>query len=210
MVRRRRLPVTAVLVLLVIVALVALATASAVPMVIVVVFAVLALAVGVRSPLTSRPARWRPDHASIRGRHVWPTATAAPPPPGPTWTTTWDTLPPPSEIPAVRRRVGALLAEWGAGGNAAQPTLLAVTELLTNAVEHALAPIGLTLEWGDTFVRVQVHDGAPVGPAALTHDPGAARGHGLQIVDGLALRRGWTPEQRGKTVWADVPINWPP
>jgi two-component sensor histidine kinase len=105
--------------------------------------------------------------------------------------------------------VVALLAEWGLDGDAAQPTLLAVTELLTNAVEHASAPIDLTLEWGHTFVRVQVHDSAPAAPPAPTHDPEAARGHGLKIVEGLALRRGWNPEQHGKTVWADVPTNWP-
>jgi len=210
MVRRRRLTVTAVLGLLVIVALVVLATAFALPMAIVVASAVLALAVGVRPQLASRPARWRPDRASRRGRHVWPTAAAPPLPPGPTWTTTWDTLPSPSEIPATRRRVGALLTEWGLDGDGAQPTLLAITELLTNAVEHASAPIHLTVEWGHTFVRVQVHDSAPGAPPAPTHDPEAARGHGLQIVEGLALRRGWTPEQHGKTVWADVPTSWPP
>jgi hypothetical protein len=209
MVRRRRLTVTAVLGLLVIVALVVLATAVAVPVAIVVVSTMLALAVGVRSQFTSRPGRWRADRASRRGRHVWPTAAPSPHPPGPTWTTTWDTLPSPSEIPAARGRVGALLAEWGLDGDAAQPTLLAVTELLTNAVEHASAPIDLTLEWGHTFVRVQVLDSAPVVPPAPTHDPEAARGHGLQIVEGLALRRGWTPEQHGKTVWADVPTDWP-
>jgi anti-sigma regulatory factor (Ser/Thr protein kinase) len=210
MVHRRRLTVTAVLGLLVIVALVVLATAFAMPVVIGVVFAVLALAVGVRSQLTSRPARWRAHRAARRGRHVWPTAAAPPQPPGPTWTTTWDTQPSPSEIPAVRRGVGVLLAEWGLDGDAAQPTLLAITELLTNAVEHASAPIHLTLEWGHTFVRVQVHDSSPGAPPAPTRDPRAARGYGLQIVEGLALRRGWTPEQHGKTVWADVPTNSPP
>jgi two-component sensor histidine kinase len=106
--------------------------------------------------------------------------------------------------------VGALLAEWGLDGDGAQPTLLAVTELLTNAVEHASAPIDLTLEWGRTFVRVQVHDSAPAAPPAPTHDPEAARGHGLQIVEGLALRRGWTPGQHVKTIWADVPTHWTP
>jgi hypothetical protein len=209
MARRRRLTVTAVLGLLVIVALVVLAAAFAVPVAVVLASAVLALTVGVRSQLTGRPARWRVDRASRRSSDVWPTAAAPPQPPGPTWTTTWETLPPPSEIPAVRGRVGALLTEWGVDGDAAQPTLLVITELLTNAVEHAFAPIHLSIEWGHTFVRVQVHDSAPGALPAPIHNPQAARGHGLQIVDGLALRRGWTPEQHGKTVWADVPTDWP-
>ena len=208
---RRLLTVTAVLGLLVVVVLVVLAVASAaVPVAIVVASTVLALAVGLRSQLKGRPARGRADRGSQRVRDVWPAAAAArPKPPGPTWTTTWETRPLPSEIPAVRRRMSAVLTEWKVDGNAAQPTLLVVTELLSNALEHGSVPIRLTLEWGHTFVRVQVHDSAPGAPRAPTHPAGSARGHGLQIVEGLALRRGWTPEQHGKTVWADVPTDWP-
>jgi Histidine kinase-like ATPase domain len=211
MAHRRLLAVTAVLVLLVVVVLAVLVAAfTAGPVAAVVASMVLALMVAVRSRLTGRPARWRARRAAPRGPGVWPAAVAAPPdPPGPTWTTTWETLPPPGEIPAVRGRVGAVLTEWGVDGDAAQPTLLVVTELLTNAVEHASAPIHLTLAWGHTFVRVQVHDDAPDAPQARTHDPMATRGRGLQVVEGLTLRRGWTPQQYGKTVWADVPTDWP-
>jgi hypothetical protein len=143
MARRRLLAVTAVLVLLMVVVLAVLVAAfTAGPVAAVVASIVLALIVAVRSRLTGRPARWRARRASPRGPGVWPAAVAAPPdPPGPTWTTTWETLPPPGEIPAVRGRVGAVLTEWGVDGDAAQPTLLVVTELLTNAVEHASAPI---------------------------------------------------------------------
>jgi hypothetical protein len=35
------------------------------------------------------------------------------------------------------------------------------------------------------------------------------RGHGLEIVEALALRQGWTPDPPGKMVWADVPMHWP-
>lgn len=211
MARRRRLTLTAVLGLLAVVVLLVLVAAfAALPVALVVASAVLALTIGVRSQLTGKPARWRADRASRRGRDVWPAAAAAPPsPPGPTWTRTWESLPPPSEIPEVRRRVGTLLAEWGVDGDAAQPTLLVITELLTNAIEHASAPIHLTLKWGHTFVQVEVHDNAAGAPRAHAHDPAVARGHGLQIVEGLALRRGWTPEQHGKTIWADVPTDWP-
>lgn len=208
---RRLLTITATLGLLVVAVLVVLVAAyAAVPVAIVVASAVLALVVGVRSRFTVRPARGRVRRGSRRGHVVWPaTAPARADPPGPTWTMTWETMLPPSEIAAVRARVGAVLTEWRVDGDAAQPTALVITEFLTNAIEHAAAPIHLTLERSHTFVRVQVHDSAPGAPRTRTHDPGAARGHGLQIVDGLALRRGWTPEQHGKTVWADVPTDWP-
>jgi two-component sensor histidine kinase len=98
---------------------------------------------------------------------------------------------------------------WEIGGEAAQPTLLVLTELLTNAIEHANAPIRITLAFSPDVVRVQVHDAAPQPPQHPPHDPTRIRGHGLQIVAALALRRGWTPEPDGKTVWAAVPTDWP-
>ena len=208
---RRLLRVTAALGLLVVAVLVVLVAAyAAVPLAVLVASAVLAVAVGVRSRFIGTPARGRVRRGSRRGHVVWPAAVPAPAdPPGPIWTMAWETMLPPIEVAAVRGRVGAVLAEWGVDGDAAQPTLLVVTEFLTNAMEHASAPIHLTLEWGHTFVRVQLHDSAPGAPRTRNRHPGVAGGHGLQIVDGLALRRGWTPEQHGKTVWADVPTDWP-
>ena len=95
----------------------------------------------------SRPARW----------------SAAEPPlvDGPSWTTAWDAQPMPSDLPATRTQVTAVLTEWDVQGEAAEPTLLVVTELLTNAVEHARPPLRVTLRLGHEFVRVEVCDATP-------------------------------------------------
>jgi hypothetical protein len=126
---------------------------------------------------------------------------------GPRWTQAWQTVPPPSHIPIVREQAATVLAEWDICGQAAEPALLVVTELLTNALEHADTPIRVTLELGQALVRVQVHDAARTPPQP--HDPPQLRGHGLEIVTALALRQGWTLDPHGKTIWADVPTSWP-
>ena len=59
-------------------------------------------------------------------------------------------------------------------------------------------------------VRIEAHDAAPDPPRQQPHDLWAARGRGLQLVDGLSRRWGWSPDANGKTVWADVSSGWPP
>jgi hypothetical protein len=179
---------------------------AAVPVAVAVGSAALALGVGYHFP--APPGRWRG-----RTRPPQPRWVTAPAPPrefgGPRWTQAWQTVPPPSEVPVVRERVAAVLAEWEVCGEAAEPALLVVTELLTNALEYAHVPIRVTLGLSQAFLRVQVHDGATEPPQPRPHGPTQVRGHGLEIVGVLALRQGWTPDAPGKTVWADVPTRWP-
>ena len=102
-----------------------------------------------------------------------------------------------------------MLAEWDVNGEAAEPALLVITELLTNALAYADAPIQVTLGLEKALVRVQVHDASTAPPQPHPRGPRQVRGHGLQIVTALALRHGWAPDPHGKTVWADVPTHWP-
>ena len=92
---------------------------------------------------------------------------------GPSWTTAWDAQPMPSDLPATRTQVTAVLTEWDVHGEAAEPTLLVVTELLTNAVEHARPPLRVTLRLGHEFVRVEVCD---ADARATTVPPAGGRG----------------------------------
>ncbi len=203
--RRRLALVVAALVVALLVVWAALAAAFAtLPVAIALASVVLALVVGLRSHTKIAWWRWRPRAAGRSEREgPWAAAGAPPTLDGLSWTTAWDTMPPPSAMPVVRERVATVLTGWGLPGEAAEPSLLALTELVTNAIEHATAPLRLTLGLGPEFVRVEVHD------AAWSHPPVNGRGHGLEIVAGLALRHGWTPEPYGKLVWADVGIGWP-
>jgi hypothetical protein len=58
-------------------------------------------------------------------------------------------------------------------------------------------------------VRVEVRDAAAGPPRLQPHDPLRIRGRGLQLVDALATRWGWTGDPPGKVVWAEVPTSWP-
>jgi hypothetical protein len=197
--RRLALVVGALVVVLVVVVAVVAAAFAALPVAIAIACAVFAMVVGLRSRGKIRPQR--------AGRDPWTAPSAPPPLDGLSWTTTWDTMPPPSAVPEVRGRAATLLTEWDLQGEDAQPSLLVLTELVTNAIEHAFPPLRVTLGLGTDFVRIEVHDAAHERPRSHRREDG--HGRGLEIVAGLALRHGWTPDAHGKLVWADVAIGWP-
>ncbi|MGW2858017.1 ATP-binding protein [Streptomyces sp. NPDC001215] len=74
----------------------------------------------------------------------------------------------PRAVSAVRRRVSAVLATLGLPADAADNVLLVVSELLTNALVHALPPATLRLTSvlveGRGAVRVEVTDNGPAAP----------------------------------------------
>jgi anti-sigma regulatory factor (Ser/Thr protein kinase) len=121
----------------------------------------------------------------------------------------WQSTPPPSAVRFAREQLTRVLDEWDLTGEAVEPTLLVVTELLSNAIDHARAPIQLAVSRTGESVRVELRDSVTEPPRLQPHDPWAKRGRGLQVVEALSLRWGWTDEPAGKTVWADVVTEWP-
>ena len=202
--RRHRLLVGAVVLLVVVVA-VGLAVAVAAPVLLVLGLAGIALVIGLvaRVPRPSRPQR-------ATGRRADPADADGDAETGPRWVMQWESRPPVDAVPFARDRLARELADWGIATEAGEPALLVATELLTNALEHARAPIRLTVGLGAESVRIEVHDAAADPPRQQPHDLWAARGRGLQLVDGLSRRWGWSPDTNGKTVWADVSSGWPP
>ncbi|WP_405877138.1 ATP-binding protein [Streptomyces sp. NBC_01136] len=113
-------------------------------------------------------------------------------------------------VSAVRRRVGVLLADWSVSPEIVEDTLLVVSELLTNAIVHALPPAELRLSWvrgdGLSTLRVEVTDAGPALPAGQSPagiDPDE-HGRGEQIVHALAARHGLRVHSGGITRWADL------
>jgi anti-sigma regulatory factor (Ser/Thr protein kinase) len=107
----------------------------------------------------------------------------------------------PSMVREARRLVRVALAEWGLPVMRDNSELL-VSELLTNAVSHARAPIEVRLMRGRSLV-IEVTDGsfaAPVGRTPGLDDDG---GRGLQLVNRLAYRWGTRRTASGKVVWAE-------
>ncbi|GAA3791310.1 ATP-binding protein [Streptomyces chiangmaiensis] len=116
----------------------------------------------------------------------------------------------PRAVSTVRRRAEAVLTRWSLPTGAAEDVLLVISELLTNAVVHAVPPAALrlssTLLDGRRAVRVAVTD---MGPAALacgssaTIDPDE-HGRGLCIVAALSARYGVEVHPEGASRWAEV------
>lgn len=116
----------------------------------------------------------------------------------------------PGAVPAVRGRVRDILAEWGLSPDAMMDALVVVSELLTNALVHAMPPATLRLSWvrvdGRVALRVEVTDAGPVlaGDGWGVPDPDE-HGRGIDIVTALAARCGVRVGTEGITRWADLP-----
>jgi anti-sigma regulatory factor (Ser/Thr protein kinase) len=86
-----------------------------------------------------------------------------------------------------------------------ESAVLAVSELVTNAVVHAHPPITLTVEILTDAVKLTVTDGGLGCPRVRRRrSPHANHGRGLQIVDALSAAWGTTLRSDGKSVWCII------
>jgi AraC-like DNA-binding protein/anti-sigma regulatory factor (Ser/Thr protein kinase) len=109
-------------------------------------------------------------------------------------------LPPaPSSVHRARRFLRDACERWGVPER--DDVAVVVTELVTNAVEHAGTPLWLRLVLDRSGLRVSVRDERP-GP--LPHAP---HGRGLRTVARLSRTWGVLPYGGGKAVWAQVPLT---
>lgn len=83
------------------------------------------------------------------------------------------------------------------------PATLAASELVTNAVEHAHTGATLQVRLRPRHLYVAAFDGAQTEPVPGDgHDPGAAGGRGLYLIDLVSTRWGHLRRSDGKVVWA--------
>ncbi|MFE7561550.1 SpoIIE family protein phosphatase [Kitasatospora sp. NPDC057500] len=109
-------------------------------------------------------------------------------------------LQPRNETPGRARRLAAhTLRRWGLE-ELTEATELMVSELVTNAVQHATRPVTLSLV-RTTRLRCEVGDDSPLLPRPRRAGPEDERGRGLQIVARCAERWGATRLGTGKVVW---------
>jgi anti-sigma regulatory factor (Ser/Thr protein kinase) len=105
----------------------------------------------------------------------------------------------------IRHTLRVLLTAWGLPTDIVDDALLVVEELVANVVDHARTRFELVVQLTGRVLRVAVRDGGKGFPRVRPFDPNATRGRGLQVVTALADRWGCETDERGKTVWADLP-----
>lgn len=84
---------------------------------------------------------------------------------------------------------------------------LVVSELATNAVNHAGTPFTVVLRALGDRVFVEVADGAQGGPPMPVERSLETGGSGMAIVHALAIDWGVTPQPDGKSVWAEFDVE---
>jgi anti-sigma regulatory factor (Ser/Thr protein kinase) len=89
---------------------------------------------------------------------------------------------------------------------------LVVSELATNAVQHARTSFVLRLELVDESLRIEVFDDGDGTPEMLDPRPDTPRGRGLLIVNKMADEWGVEPasDGNGKHVWARFALRGGP
>jgi anti-sigma regulatory factor (Ser/Thr protein kinase) len=80
---------------------------------------------------------------------------------------------------------------------------LCVSELVTNAIDHAQPPYRLRLSERGPTLRVELEDSTAEPPVVRSQHPLQARGRGMFLVQSLSLAWGVLPSETGKTVWAE-------
>jgi anti-sigma regulatory factor (Ser/Thr protein kinase) len=113
-------------------------------------------------------------------------------------------------VRAARDFTIATLHRWGTAERS-QDIAIVVSELLTNALRHALPgsgdtwprrPIGLGLLQPGPGVLCAVADPSKAAPAPQTPGALAETGRGLHIICALSDQWGYAPNDTGKVVWA--------
>ena len=86
----------------------------------------------------------------------------------------------------------------------ADAAMLAVSEVVTNALVHAGTVIHLQVKVEASCLRVEITDGSPHHPLRRDYTSMAATGRGLKMLDECVDRWGVRPHGDGKVVWFEL------
>lgn len=119
--------------------------------------------------------------------------------------------PTPTAAGEARRVVEAACRSWGIG-HAIHPATIVITELVTNAVQHAATNLTVEAAYRRNRLSLSVEDGSRTPPtpsdiAACGDVPPSdlpEHGRGLHLVDAYSTAWGYRPTTNGKAVWATL------
>lgn len=105
----------------------------------------------------------------------------------------------------ARAHVRRVCGRWSVDLEVCEAAEIVITELVTNAVEHASSRSVVEVERrGDAFrMTVRDYDTSAL-PEAVLPPPSSARGRGLAMVAAVAREWGVHHHTDGKTVWAEM------
>ncbi|MDD7941836.1 ATP-binding protein [Actinomycetospora lutea] len=105
----------------------------------------------------------------------------------------------------ARQHVRRVCGSWSVDDEAREAAEIVVTELVTNAVEHAVSASVVEVERTAHSLRLTVRDFdlAPL-PEARLPEPTSPRGRGLAMVAAVATTWGVEAHRDGKTVWVEM------
>ncbi|MEV8593471.1 ATP-binding protein [Streptomyces sp. NPDC052013] len=109
------------------------------------------------------------------------------------------------DVSRIRRVAHDFLVGLRVRPTTREDVLLVVSELVTNAVTHALPPAALRLRrTARSTLRIEVTDGGPRPCRPPRLDPTDEHGRGMQIVAALAAHHGTITDEQGATRWAEL------
>ena len=113
----------------------------------------------------------------------------------------------PTSSRAARTFVANCARSWGCEHLVDDAALL-VSELVTNAVLHARAPVDIRVRKGRDDLRIEVYDEGAGVPLPIFTDIDASAGRGLGLVQAIAACWGVDDAASGKTVWFELPLAY--
>jgi anti-sigma regulatory factor (Ser/Thr protein kinase) len=109
------------------------------------------------------------------------------------------------DVSRIRRLAKEFLDDLTMSLTALDDALLIISELVTNAVLHAVPPTTLRLRCTqEHLLRIEVTDGGPRPTPPATADQQEEHGRGMIIVDAVAVRYGTIAHLGGSTCWAEL------
>lgn len=112
--------------------------------------------------------------------------------------------PDPARVAQIRRITAASMRHWAVPAPLADDVVVAVSELVTNAIEHGYGTVSLRVQNSAAEVRVEVTDDNPAPARLQAAAEDDVSGRGLFLV--AAVSRKWGVSEDGRTTWATFRI----